>query len=141
MRFKECCHPKMFQTCCWKSSSQNDFGNKSWKTDLNKQNVSKCLCGCWMFPKIVVPQIIHLNRVFHYFHHPFWGKHPYFWKHPNEPPPGILYIPAFSTWMRCLANSLSSGVETPERINTWTAASTTSEPPQKPSLPWQPTIP
>ena len=22
------------------------------------------------------------NRVFHYFHHPFWGKHPYFRKHP-----------------------------------------------------------
>ena len=29
------------------------------------------------------PQIIHFNRVFHYFHHPFWGKTPlflgYFW--------------------------------------------------------------
>ena len=30
------------------------------------------------------PQIIHFNRVFHYFHHPFWGVyHPYFWKHPD----------------------------------------------------------
>ncbi len=28
-------------------------------------------------------QIIHFNRVFHYFHHPFWGFSPYFWKHPN----------------------------------------------------------
>ena len=28
------------------------------------------------------PQIIHLNRVFHYFHHPFWGT-PYFLNHPN----------------------------------------------------------
>ena len=28
----------------------------------------------WMFPKIWEnPQIIHFNRVFHYFHHPFWG--------------------------------------------------------------------
>ena len=29
----------------------------------------------WVFPKIVGkhPQIIHFNRVFHYFHHPFWG--------------------------------------------------------------------
>ena len=29
----------------------------------------------WVFPKIVgfPPQIIHFNRVFHYFHHPFWG--------------------------------------------------------------------
>ena len=35
-----------------------------------------------MFRKLVVPpQIIHFNRVFHYFHHPFWGGSPYFWKH------------------------------------------------------------
>ncbi len=28
----------------------------------------------WVFPKIVFsPQIIHFNRGFHYFHHPFWG--------------------------------------------------------------------
>ena len=30
----------------------------------------------WVFPNIGVvlpPQIIHFNRVFHYFHHPFWG--------------------------------------------------------------------
>ena len=31
------------------------------------------------------PQIIHFNRVFHYFHHPFWGKTHYFWKHPYFP--------------------------------------------------------
>ena len=35
-----------------------------------------------MFPIIVVPQIIYFNRVFHYFHHPFWVFSPYFWKHP-----------------------------------------------------------
>ena len=29
------------------------------------------------------PQIVHFNRVFHYFHHPFWGFSPYFWKHPD----------------------------------------------------------
>ena len=29
------------------------------------------------------PQIIHFNRVFHYFHHPFWGLSLYFWKHPD----------------------------------------------------------
>ena len=28
------------------------------------------------------PQNIHLKRVFHYFHHPFWGPTPIFWKHP-----------------------------------------------------------
>ena len=37
----------------------------------------------WMFPKIGVvkpPKSSHFNRVFHYFHHPFWGVyHPYFW--------------------------------------------------------------
>ena len=27
----------------------------------------------WLFPKIGVPPIIHFNRVFHYFHHPFWS--------------------------------------------------------------------
>ena len=36
----------------------------------------------WMFPIIVVPQIIYFNRVVHYFHHPFWVFSPYFWKHP-----------------------------------------------------------
>ena len=44
--------------------------------------------GRWMFPKIVgfPPKSsisIYFNRVFHYFHHPFWGqKTPIFWKHP-----------------------------------------------------------
>ena len=36
------------------------------------------------FLKWWYPQIIHFNRVFNYFHHPFWGKIPYFWKHPND---------------------------------------------------------
>ena len=29
------------------------------------------------------PQIMNFNRVFHYFHHPFWGFSSYFWKHPH----------------------------------------------------------
>ena len=33
----------------------------------------------------------HFNRVFHYFHHPFWGKHPYFWKHPHREPNSYLF--------------------------------------------------
>ena len=36
----------------------------------------------WVFPKIVVPpNHPFVHRVFHYFHHPFWGvfKSPYFW--------------------------------------------------------------
>ena len=41
--------------------------------------------GKWVFPKIMVPPNHPLkNRVFHYFHHPFWGKHPYFRKHPSD---------------------------------------------------------
>ena len=37
----------------------------------------------WVFRKIVgfSPQIIHFNRVFHDFHHPFWGTH-----HFRKPP-------------------------------------------------------
>ena len=36
-------------------------------SDLESGNI-------WVFPKIVVPpKIIHFNKVFHYFHHPFWG--------------------------------------------------------------------
>ena len=34
----------------------------------------------WVFPKIVVPQIIHFNRVFHY--KPSILGYPYFWKRP-----------------------------------------------------------
>ena len=38
-----------------------------------------------MFPKIMVPpNHPFVHRVFHYFHHPFWGFSPYFWKHPVE---------------------------------------------------------
>ena len=41
----------------------------------------------WVFPKIMVPPNHPLklnNRVFHYFHHPFWGPNPpIFWKHPH----------------------------------------------------------
>ena len=37
--------------------------------------------GIWVFPKIMVPpNHPFVHRVFHYFHHPFWGvKYPYFW--------------------------------------------------------------
>ena len=34
----------------------------------------------------ISPQIIHFNRVFHYFHLPFWGFPPIFWKHPHKVP-------------------------------------------------------
>ena len=36
-------------------------------------------------------QIIHFNRVFHYFHHPFWGvKSPYFWFNTHVLPVGTV---------------------------------------------------
>ena len=37
----------------------------------------------WVFPKIMVPPNHPLkNRVFHFFHHPFWGNYPYFGETP-----------------------------------------------------------
>ena len=48
-----------------------------------------------MFPKIVVSQIIHFNRVFHY--KPSILGYPYFWKHP------YMYIHIVNKW------SISSG--------------------------------
>ncbi len=36
------------------------------------------------FQKWWYPQIIHFDRVFHCFYHPFWGFSPYFWKHPYQ---------------------------------------------------------
>ena len=45
------------------------------------------------------PQIINLNRVFRYFHHPFWGFYHCFWKHPYIPlriHGEMVYSP---TWM------------------------------------------
>ena len=46
----------------------------------------------WMFPKIVgfPPKSSIFNRVFHYFHHPFFG-YPYFWKHPYKS--NLIIIP------------------------------------------------
>ena len=33
-----------------------------------------------------------VHRVFHYFHHPFWGVyHPYFWTHPNGSFPSDMH--------------------------------------------------
>ena len=48
----------------------------------------------WVFPKIgVPPNHPFVDRVFHYFHHPFWGKHPYFWKHPSLFPQFLWWPP------------------------------------------------
>ena len=43
---------------------------------------SACNILKWVFPKIMAPQIIHFNRVFH--HKPSILGYPYFWKDPNQ---------------------------------------------------------
>ena len=43
------------------------FSGEKWWTDF------QVLCGCWTKNRGFYPQIIHFNRVFPYFHHPFWG--------------------------------------------------------------------
>ena len=53
----------------------------------------------WVFPKIggFPPQIIHFNRFFHYFHHPFWGP-TLFLETPNyHPLPSCSLVPAASS--------------------------------------------
>ena len=61
----------------------------------------------WVLPKMVVPQIIHFNRVFHY--KPSILGYPYFWKHPylfgslkvlGEPNPGPgSFFTMLVTWV------------------------------------------
>ena len=45
---------------------------RGWKKVMNRSTPKGFI---WVFPKIVgfPRQIIHFNRVFHDFHHPFWG--------------------------------------------------------------------
>ena len=47
----------------------------------------------WVFPENggFSPQIIHFDRVFHYFHHPFWGPTPIFGNTHMEHIIGLLY--------------------------------------------------
>ena len=72
------------------------------------------------FPLLLFPPNHPLkNRVFHYFHHPFWGIYPYLWKHPKGttwesfsntgPPCNAELAPAcaaieevnFTAWVMC----------------------------------------
>ena len=50
---------------------------KPWVAKVGKSSGCFQKSGC-------SPQIIHFNRVFHYFHHPFWGPTPIFGKHPSN---------------------------------------------------------
>ena len=53
-------------------------GQKRGSRNVWPTNTPKMVC-IWVVPKIVVPQIIHFNRVFHY--RPSILGYPYFWKH------------------------------------------------------------
>ena len=45
------------------------------------------------------PQIIQFNRVFHDFHHPFWGFSPYFWETPISQSESLeLMFIVFKVW-------------------------------------------
>ena len=55
-----------------------------WGGFVSFPETQKKSSATWVFPKIMVPpKSSHFNRVFHSFHHPFWGAHPYCWKHPH----------------------------------------------------------
>ena len=63
----------------WIGGDRPTFPPILWKND------SKTKLSTWVFPKIMGKPLNHplKKRVFHYFHHPFWGFSPYFWKHPH----------------------------------------------------------
>ena len=59
---------------CWTEISENSL--EQWSL------ISPRLVGLYDMDVSLnggTPQIIHFNRVFHYFHHPFWEFSPYFW--------------------------------------------------------------
>ena len=41
------------------------------------------------------------NKVFHYFHHPFWGKHPYFWISTHD-----VFLVKIFTWKLVVTSEL-----------------------------------
>ena len=45
----------------------------SHRGNMSNENIAKEVITFGGFLKWWYPQIIHFNRVFHYFHHPFWG--------------------------------------------------------------------
>ena len=57
----------------WNSAISTLEKRRRWQVRTVKRTRKKGVMN-WVFPKMVGnPQIIHFNRVFHYFHHPFWG--------------------------------------------------------------------
>ena len=74
--------------CFWRGwqpwSKKRGLQQRSKMGPINHWNESWDPLSTWVFPKIVVPQIIHFNRVFH--HKPSILGYPYFWKHPHTFP-------------------------------------------------------
>ena len=67
-------------------SSWLTLGFPVFRQSPRREDGGQCLppIPIWMFPKIggFPPKSSHFKKVFHNFHHPFWGIYPYFWKHP-----------------------------------------------------------
>ena len=101
------------------------FSNHFFYTKKNGFQFSGSICSscysCFFFPRCcflmffslygcflkwwVLPQIIHFNRVFHYFHHPFWGPPIFGNTHINSP----VFQPIGSTFScRCVAANCAS---------------------------------
>ena len=107
----------------------SDIGKKAEDTEADNQNQRlqnfpsylswEAGFKIWGFPKIVgfPPKSSILIGVFHYFHHPFWGKHPYFWKHPSvffffsDPPPKKSHPVGEDNW-QSISESLRTWGET-----------------------------
>ena len=65
----------------------------------------------------LTPQIIHFNRGFHYFHHPFWGPTPIFG---NTHIYIYIYLTnATKTWSKTLGPGLTCLIYPPENENTY----------------------
>ena len=69
---------------CTKTSGffQSPEVGNSLKGGVTSERFPICVCVCiyiyiWVFPKIMgPPNHPFVHGVFHYFHHPFWGKNP-----------------------------------------------------------------
>ena len=73
----------------WRTRLWSQQGGDNWmRIDAKGENLDVSKNGGVFLPNHPLK-----NRVFHYFHHPFWGKHPYFWKHPSKNHQLLLFQP------------------------------------------------
>ena len=62
------------QTCAVLLKNILEKNNYDHRMSLRGPFLISNSCGCQPKNRGKTPQIIHFNRVFHYFHHPFWGE-------------------------------------------------------------------